>query len=214
MDISGVTEQVVIFHTGWGKVAAASSTQYVIDAWSPDLIVNLGTCGGFDGAVQRRDVILVNCTIVYDIVDRIGDPKESIAKYVTNLDLTWLGERYSQKVIKGPMLTADRDLAPSEVGDLRSSFGAVAADWESGSIAYVAIRNKRRCLILRGVSDLVSQDGGEAYGKDGAFYRTEAQAVMSELMTYLPSWLQLAAIRPPGLNKLPRVGPSTAPKLS
>src|SRR6266481_6049896 len=60
MDISGVIEQVVFFHTGWGKVAAAAATQYVIDAWSPDLIVNLGTCGGFDGAVRRRDVILAN----------------------------------------------------------------------------------------------------------------------------------------------------------
>ena len=41
------------FFGGWGKIAAAASAQYVIDRWQPDLLVNLGTCGGFAG--QHRE---------------------------------------------------------------------------------------------------------------------------------------------------------------
>ena len=37
----------LFFQSGWGKIPAASSTQYVIDHWHPELIINIGTCGGF-----------------------------------------------------------------------------------------------------------------------------------------------------------------------
>ena len=47
LDIGGRSEPVLFFHGGWGKIAAAASTQYVIDRWSPMLLINIGTCGGF-----------------------------------------------------------------------------------------------------------------------------------------------------------------------
>jgi adenosylhomocysteine nucleosidase len=46
------SEPVVFFHGGWGKIAAAASTQHAIDRWHPDLLVNLGTCGGFAGLIE------------------------------------------------------------------------------------------------------------------------------------------------------------------
>jgi len=50
------------FHSGWGKLASAGAMQYVIDRYSPDLIVNRGTCGGFEGAVEQGEAILVEKT--------------------------------------------------------------------------------------------------------------------------------------------------------
>jgi adenosylhomocysteine nucleosidase len=44
---------VVYIHGGWGKISAAVSAQYVIDRWNPDLLINLGTCGSFEGLVKR-----------------------------------------------------------------------------------------------------------------------------------------------------------------
>ena len=43
-------------------------------------------------------------------------------------------------------------------------------------------------LILRGVSDLVGAEGGEAYGAPGAF-EAGARPVMAELLSQLPFWL-------------------------
>lgn len=40
-------KKLTFFHGGWGKIAAAASTQYVIDHLAPKLLVNIGTCGGF-----------------------------------------------------------------------------------------------------------------------------------------------------------------------
>jgi adenosylhomocysteine nucleosidase len=67
-------------------------------------------------------------------------------------------------------------------------YAAAAADWESGAIAWVAQRNSVPCLILRGVSDLVSAEGGEAYNAVEVFH-DGARRVMEPMLRALPGWL-------------------------
>src|SRR5262245_43069549 len=50
-------EMVLFFHGGWGKVAAAASTQYVIDHFNPEYLINIGTCGGVEGRIRRFEVV-------------------------------------------------------------------------------------------------------------------------------------------------------------
>ena len=69
-------------------------------------------------------------------------------------------------------------------------YGAVAADWESGAIAWVARKNNVRCLILRGVTDLVGGQGGEAYGNIALFHE-RTKDVMKALNEQLPDWLSI-----------------------
>ena len=159
--------QLVIFQGGWGKISAAASTQYVIDHFHPDLIVNLGTCGGFSDRIQTGTVILVERTLVYDILEQMGDSEEAIAHYSTTLDLTWLPKELPAPVTRGLLISADRDIVGDEISSLINQYGAVAADWESASIAWVAQKNGIRVLILRAVTDLVGDKGGEAYGNIG-----------------------------------------------
>jgi len=182
-------EQVLFFHGGWGKIAAAASTQYAIDRWSPELLINLGTCGGFEGEIQKGTIILVERTIVYDIVNQIGDFDEAIARYTTDIDLSWIGEKYPQDVHRSLLVSADRDLLAEDIPHLKAQFGAVAGDWESGAIAWVAARNNTKCLILRGVSDLVGSSGGEAYEGNIHVFREGAAKVMRRLVNSLPEWI-------------------------
>jgi len=180
---------VIFFHGGWGKVAAAGSTQYCIDKWKPRVVINLGTCGGFRGDVARYDVILADRTVIYDIREAMGDPQQAISDYAASIDLTWLGADFPTRVKKTLLVSADRDIVPSEIPELRQKYHAVAADWESGAIAYTCARNKQRLLILRGVSDLVGPDtGGDAYGNPQA-YEDGAKVVMTRLLDELPLWL-------------------------
>ena len=71
---------------------------------------------------------------------------------------------------------------------LVQKYQAVAADWESGAIAWVAKRNGVRTLILRGVTDLVGADGGEAYG-DYELFVQRTNGIMKKLFDQLPKWL-------------------------
>ena len=154
-------EEILFLHGGWGKIAAAGSTQYAISRWSPRLLINLGTCGGLDGQIERGEIILVEKTIVYDIIEQMGDYEEHLRHYTTELDLDWLQEPYPQPVRRALLVSADRDILSEQIPWLIEKFGAVAADWESGAIAYVAQRNCTPLLILRGVTDLVNANEGK-----------------------------------------------------
>jgi adenosylhomocysteine nucleosidase len=185
------TELVTFFHGGWGKISAAATTQYVIDHFQPDLLVNLGTCGGFEGRIQTGTIILVEKTIVYDIIEQMGDADEAIEHYSTDIDLSWLDGRHPSSTVRGLMVSGDRDIVVEDIPMLIEKYGAVAADWESGPIAWVANKNCVRCLILRGVTDLVGAGGGEAYGKLELFQQRTAD-VMQRLLGQLDNWIQAA----------------------
>lgn len=175
-----------LFHSGWGKIASAAMMQYVLDHHSPDLVVNLGTCGGFDGVVQQGDVILVDKTFVYDIVELMGDLDIS-TYYASSLGLSWLAEPHPHPARRGTIASADSDLPPSKIAFLKSK-GAIAADWESAALAWVAQKNNVRLLILRAVSDMVSEEGGEAYDNIEIFNQ-RAKEIMKRLFEQLPDWL-------------------------
>jgi len=183
------SEQVVFFHGGWGKIAAAASAQYVIDHCVPQLLINLGTCGGFAGAIEKGTIVLVERTIVYDILEQMTGGVEAIARYSTDLDLSWLGEDYPHPVLRTLMVSGDRDLVVEELPHLAKTYGAVAGDWESGAIVFVASRNKTRCLILRGVSDLVGGTGGEAYDGNFQVFVEGTTSVMRTLLEGLERWI-------------------------
>ena len=185
-------EPVVFFHGGWGKIAAAASTQYVLDHWSPQLLVNLGTCGGFQGKIEKGEIILVERTLVYDIVEQMVDPQEAIAHYTTEIDLAWLGIDTPQAVRRTLLVSGDRDLMIQDIPRLEAEYSAVAGDWESGAIAWVAARNNTRCLILRGVTDLVGSGGGEAYDGNVQVFVEGAARILRQLVEALPGWIARA----------------------
>jgi len=181
--------RVLFFHGGWGKIDAAGSTQFVVDRWSPPLLFNLGTCGGFRKRVERLAILLIEKTVVYDLYEQMSDPKETIEQYTTKIDLSWL--RIPAGTKRATLASGDRDVLAADVEGLASQYGAIAADWESGAIARVAARNRKRLVILRGVTDLVGSEGGEAYGNVSLFEKNTA-IVMKNLLDALPQWLVAA----------------------
>jgi adenosylhomocysteine nucleosidase len=178
-------ERVLFFQGGWCKVAAAGSTQYVIDHFKPARLINLGTCGGVEGRVQRFDVAAPEKVVIYDIAEAMGDSEEAIAHYTTAIPLPM---HTPVPVLKVTLYSADRDLTAQGLRDMECRFHPVAVDWESGAIAWVAQRNRTPLLILRGVSDLVSPDRAEAQGNPELF-ATNAARVMQSLLRDLPRWI-------------------------
>jgi len=187
-------KRILFFQSGWGKMLAAASTQYVIDKWNPGLIVNIGTCGGFYGHVDVGTIILVDKTIVYDIVEQMGDPEEAIDFFTADLDLSWLNTKFPLKVKRYTMLSADRDIIPSDVPGLIKKYRGIAADWESGAIAFVASQNQTKCLILRGVTDLVGKGGGEAYDGELILFKERTKRIMEVLIQSIPHILEVQEI--------------------
>ncbi len=186
----------IFFQGGWGKISAAGSTQYVIDRWHPDLLVNLGTCGGFAGEIDRFQSVLADRTVVYDIYEQMGYPETHTNFYTTRLGSEWFFEKTPHPVLVGTLVSADRDLFPEQIQELKEKYQARAGDWESGAIAFVAHRNQAKLIILRGVTDLVGAEGGEAYQNESLFINM-TKIVMTILLDQLPDWVNFV------LGKLP-----------
>ncbi|MCB9110718.1 MAG: 5'-methylthioadenosine/S-adenosylhomocysteine nucleosidase [Anaerolineales bacterium] len=177
---------LTLYHSGWGKIASAGAIQYIIDHDRPDIIINLGTCGGFEGLTNLGDIVLVERTFIYDIVELMGD-LNIVEYYASSLDLSWIAEPTPHPVRRGILASADSDLPPQKVSYLKSQ-GAIAGDWESGALAWVANKNAARLLILRGVSDLVNEEAGEAYDNLPLF-EERTLMIMRKLFEQLPDWL-------------------------
>jgi len=188
-------QQVVFVYGGSGKIAAASASQFAIDHWNPNLLVNVGTCGGFEGDVIEGEVILAERTSVYDICERSGGQQNMERRFTTDTKLPWQIPPYPKNTKPGIIVSADRDLDPAEIPGLRERYGAIAADWESASVAYVVQTvNKVDCLILRAVSDVVGHAGSPIYGSNIVF-EDRVRRVMPPLLEALPDWLRMAGYR-------------------
>jgi adenosylhomocysteine nucleosidase len=178
-------ERVLFFHGGWGKVAAAGSTQYVIDHFHPARLINLGTCGGVERRIKRFDIVAVEKVVIYDIAEAMGDSKEAIEEYSTTLPLP---ARFPVPAVKATMYSADRDLTAAGLREMDARYHPVVVDLESGAIAWVAHKNGTPLLILRGVTDLVSMEKAEAQGNLQLFQENTTR-VMQDLVAALPKWL-------------------------
>ena len=185
--ISIAGQEVCFLHSGWGKVAAAGGTQYAIERWDPRWLINLGTCGGIEGMVNVNDMILAQQTVIYDIIEGMSSYQAAIDHYAIQADLDWVGSNLPFQVKRLKLFSADRDIRPVDVSGVLREFGAAVADWESGAFAWVCARNNKDWLVLRTVTDLVSDHFAEALGNADLWkYRTGQ--VMETLLETLP-WL-------------------------
>lgn len=187
---------------GWGKISAAASAQYALDHFFPPFLVNLGTCGGFAGRIERGALLLAEQTVTYDIFEQMGDSAAALEHYSVSMDLSWLGILPAAPALqRGLLISADRDILPADLPMLIKKFDARAADWESSAIAWVAARSHARLLIVRGVTDLVGPQGGEAYG-DLTLFHSRTRAVMAELLAWFWAWLETNFSQPPSPTDL------------
>src|SRR5437867_12655115 len=177
-------ERVLFFHGGFAKVAAAASTQYVIDHFRPAYLINIGTCGGVAGRIGRFDVVVPDKLVIYDIYNAIGDDPDE-RYYVTDLDLP---AHFPTPAIRTTFYFALRDPTPATLRDIEDRYHPTAVDWESGAFAWVTRRSGTPRPIMRGVSDLVSFERGEAEG-NGALWVENTRRIMSVLVANLPKWM-------------------------
>ncbi|MFT3691780.1 MAG: 5'-methylthioadenosine/S-adenosylhomocysteine nucleosidase [Kofleriaceae bacterium] len=181
-EIGGV--QAIIMHGGYGKTSAAGSAQYAIDRWHPELVINIGTAGGFSSDVKVGDIVLVTKTTIYDIYEAMGDAAETVADYASVLDPKWPASLES-KVKRGPIVSGDRDLIPTEVDKLHAQYNASVGDWESGSIAFVARKNHVRVIILRAITDVLDAQHPSPTTGNIAEWQQKTKLLMVQMLDLL-----------------------------
>ena len=97
------------------------------------------------------------------------------------IDHAWLGDDFPVAARRSLLVSGDRDLIPADVPHIVDRYGAIAADWESAAIAYVAQRRRTPVLILRAVRLDAARNEAEAIGNLPLFHE-RCDAVMQSLL--------------------------------
>lgn len=67
---------IVLIKSGVGKVAASTTTQFIIDNYKPIYILNIGIAGSLSPDIKAGDIIIANKLVQHDFdVTAFGNPK-------------------------------------------------------------------------------------------------------------------------------------------
>ena len=166
--ISG--QPVVISKCGIGKVSSAVVCAMMIQAYQPQLIINVGVAGGAKDFEETLDIVIADKLTYHDWDnDIIEDRPSSFANntYVFETDhklnemaLKAFDSKSSHKAYIGPIVSGDSFVARREdVARITSTYPeAYCCDMESTSIAHCCQYYKTPVLILRSLSDIVTRE--------------------------------------------------------
>lgn len=144
----------VIIISGIGKVNAALATQFIIDKFSPDFILNFGTCGGMNNSVEILKYYAVEkcCQFDFDLREIDGVPLGYIQDYNSVFFPTCLDglENFEKSVLA----SADRFTNDKKDIDSINDMGCSLRDMEGGAIGQVCLSNNVPLVMIKGITDV------------------------------------------------------------
>ncbi len=163
--------EIILAKSGVGKVCAAINTQYIIDKFNPDYIINTGVAGAIAQELEVGDIVIATSLVQHDFdATALGYVKGYACTGGDNQKPTYfytdeklinafekaVGSVHTvSKIHKGLIATGDMFIGtPDKKSELRSLFNAMAAEMESSAIAQCANSNNVPCLVVRTISDL------------------------------------------------------------
>lgn len=171
---------VVVARCGIGKVCAAMCVQAMIDRFSVDCVINTGVAGGLHPDLQVGDLVLCTKAVQHDFdVTALGYVKGYLCTGEGGSEPTWftadekLRQAFAQaaaslerplRVREGAIASGDLFVSGGAVKDeIRSAFGADAAEMEGAAVAQVAAANGVPFLVVRAISDLADGSAPVSY---------------------------------------------------
>lgn len=168
---------IVLVKSGVGKVNAALCTQFIIDKFQPDYIINTGIAGGIAENLEVGDIVIGEDLVQYDFdVSAIGYAKgymctgknsdkptlfSSDKKLISTFEKINISKG---KILKGIIASGDTFVSDiKKKNEIRQTFNATAVEMEGCAIAQVSTVNKIPFLIARAISDLADNNAGKSH---------------------------------------------------
>lgn len=145
--------ETIIAISGIGKVSAALTTQLLIDKFTPDFILNFGTCGGINDNVKVLNYYVIEkcCQYDFDLTDLEDVPLGYIQEYKT-VFFNACADGISLE--KSVLASADRFTNRQKDVDDINNMGCSLCDMEGGAIAQVCTSNNTPLYIVKGITDV------------------------------------------------------------
>jgi adenosylhomocysteine nucleosidase len=163
------TKDIILTKSGIGKVAAAMATTLLLIKFDIDLVINIGSAGGYDPMLNIGDIVIANELRFHDVDVtafgyEIGQMAEQPAAFYPDQKSVDIALQASAslneiKVTSGLICTGDIFMAdPAKVAIARSNFPNMAAcEMEAASIAQVCQLFSVPFIIVRSLSDIAGK---------------------------------------------------------
>lgn len=149
-------KDVALFISGIGKVNAALTAQAVIDAYSPDYVINFGTAGGMNSNVEIMKYYIIDKCCQYDF--DVSELDDVPIGYIQDYDGVFF-DCYTKKTDFLPhakLASGDRfNNCQKDISTINSVIGCELRDMEGGAIGQVCMANNVKLVMIKGVSDVV-----------------------------------------------------------
>ncbi len=155
--------KIVLSKSGVGKVASATTTQFIIDKYKPIYIINIGIAGSLSPELKAGDTLIGEKMVQHDFdVTAFGNPKgyidngiEPNKPTIFYSDKKLIDKFLANNTLKhGTIATGDIFVTDKKLkNNINKEFSANAIDMESAAIAQTAQRNNVPVIVLRTISD-------------------------------------------------------------
>lgn len=155
----------ILIKSGVGKVNAARTTQILIDKFNVDAVINVGSAGALNEALDYGDLIISTSCVQHDFdITCFDHPKG----YITDIGVEIKADEElietlknasekidkSVKVVKGIIATGDQfNCTPDIKYTLRQTFNAECEEMEGAAVAQVCMLCNVPFVIVRSISD-------------------------------------------------------------
>lgn len=181
VEMPQLPEGIMILTSGMGKVRAAAETQFAIDHFNPEYIINFGTAGGVNPERKVGDIIIGKEYIEYDF-QGFGSKTPFSAPDSGIVELA----RAFPGVVTGTIASADQNGdTPAKKSALWEEYKAECCDWEGTAVVKVASVNKIKALAFRCISDIGSQDVYSEYKKNYKTVLYKSAPIFWDFVTFL-----------------------------
>lgn len=169
-------QEVILLQSGIGKVNAAMGTTILIERFQPDVVINTGSAGGFDKALNVGDVV-ISSEVVHHDVDVTGFDYE--LGQVPSMPVTFTANPQLIKKIEailhdmkvnskiGLIGTGDVFMNnPERINEVLHSFPEMlAAEMEGAAIAQVCYQYHIPFVIIRALSDIAGTESSISFNE-------------------------------------------------
>ncbi|MBD8032063.1 MULTISPECIES: 5'-methylthioadenosine/S-adenosylhomocysteine nucleosidase [Solibacillus] len=168
-------KEVILLKSGIGKVNAAMSTTILLEKFNPTVVINTGSAGGFDAALNVGDIVIsdevrhhdVDVTAFgYEIGQMAGMPacynSDEKLMEVAKEAVKEVGEHnYSVGLIcSGDVFMSN----PERVEAVRKDFPTMkAVEMEAAAVAQVCHQFNTPFVVIRALSDIAGQESGMSF---------------------------------------------------
>lgn len=181
-------KHLVVCRSGIGKVNSGAMTQYLIDHYRVDLVINSGCAGSLLSKVKIMDVVLSSYVTYHDFrPTRIMEYSvPELGKVSASTRLIHIAEDALKKLevdnyYIAPIASGDSFVTDEVMRDaIYKATGAYAVDMESASIGHICKLNHIPFLSLRTISDF--SDGNDDFEVIAAYKSSQLVKAMIEAL--------------------------------